>query len=153
MLNTYTRRRWMLIGLVPMQLALAADGPSAPAAPRAGPAMEASAVQSPQSPPPSGRATRSAVEQLERYLAIDAGEIAVVRAEAVVWPDGGLGCPEPGMRYKQMRVEGSFVQLRVDGKLYNFHGAGAAAPRLCQSKDEVLPENLRRDAVGGDPRS
>jgi len=33
-------------------------------------------------------------------------KLAIVRAEAVVWNDGSLGCPEPGMMYTQALVNG-----------------------------------------------
>ena len=39
-------------------------------------------------------------------------EIAVTRAEAVIWPDGSLGCPRPGEMYTQATVEGYWIVLR-----------------------------------------
>jgi len=92
---------------------------------------------------PIRRAARSAIEDLAKRLGIKPEEIAVVRAEEVDWPDGSVGCPQPGMRYKQMLVNGTFVQLKVGDRLYNYHGSGSRAPTLCISKDEVLPEDLK----------
>lgn len=101
---------------------------------------------------PIGRAAQSAVEQLARHLAVDVAAITVLRAEEVDWPDGSLGCPLPGMRYRQALVNGSFVQLRAGDRLYNYHGAGSRPPKLCLSRDEVLPEQLQRKPGGGDLR-
>lgn len=98
---------------------------------------------------PIRRAARSAIEDLAKRLGIKPEEIAVVRAEEVDWPDGSVGCPQPGMRYKQMLVNGTFVQLKVGDRLYNYHGSGSRAPTLCISKDEVLPEDLKGSARRG----
>ena len=33
-------------------------------------------------------------------------QLVIVRAQSVVWNDGSLGCPEPGMMYTQALVNG-----------------------------------------------
>jgi len=101
-------------------------------------------------PPP--RVAQLAIDDLARRLGIKPEEIKVVRVEEVDWPDGSLGCPQPGMRYKQMLVNGTFIQLKVGDNVYNFHGGGGRRPFLCKSKNEVLPENLR-GAPPRDPRT
>src|SRR5690606_24330853 len=35
----------------------------------------------------------------------ETGEIVVIQDQAVVWPDGSLGCPKPGMMYTQALVD------------------------------------------------
>ncbi len=85
-----------------------------------------------------------AIEDLATRLKLDKAEIEVVRMEEVDWPDGSLGCPEPGMRYKQVVVNGTFIQLRAGGQLYNYHSGNTRLPFLCTSKDEVIPEDLGR---------
>ena len=72
-----------------------------------------------------------AVEDLAQRLGVDGNTIAVVRVEEVDWPDGSVGCPQPDMRYKQALVNGVFIQLAVDGQLYNYHGGGGRRPFLC----------------------
>ena len=37
---------------------------------------------------------------------LDREQLVIVRAESVVWNDGSLGCPEPGMMYTQALVNG-----------------------------------------------
>jgi hypothetical protein len=91
---------------------------------------------------------QQAMADLADRLGIDASAITVVRVEEVTWPDGSLGCPQPDMQYMQMLVNGIFIQLQVDDQTYNYHGGGAAAPRLCQSKNEVLPEDLPDNSFG-----
>jgi hypothetical protein len=81
---------------------------------------------------------------LATHLKIDEKAIELVRMEEVDWPDGSLGCPQPGMRYKQVVINGTFIQLRVGDQLYNYHSGASRPPFLCMSKDEVLPEDLLR---------
>ena len=106
-----------------------------------------------QDPKPTiRRAAQAAIDHLAKELSIEVNGIAVVRAEEVDWPDGSVGCPLAGMRYKQVIVNGTFVQLRAGNQLYNYHGAGTRAPTLCRSNAEILPESLPRKPDGGDLR-
>ncbi|PFG40197.1 hypothetical protein ATJ97_2718 [Georgenia soli] len=59
--------------------------------------------------------------------------VTVVRAEAVTWNDGSLGCPEPGMVYTQALVDGYHVVLDVSGEQYDYRVGSGAAVRLCTS--------------------
>jgi len=96
-----------------------------------------------KSEPTDAPAARAAIEDLARRLSIDAADVEFVRQEEVDWPDGSLGCPQPGMSYRQMVTNGIFIQLRVGDRLYNYHGGTNRPASLCTSKDEVLPEDLR----------
>jgi len=93
---------------------------------------------------------QQAMADLSERLGVDPAEITVVRVEEVDWPDGSLGCPQPGMLYTQALVNGSFIQLQVEGRTYNYHSGGARRPFLCTSKNEVLPSDLP-DSLRGDP--
>lgn len=66
-------------------------------------------------------------------LSMPADSITVVAATAVTWPDGALGCPQPGMSYTQVPVDGSMIVLRAGDKDYGYHAGGPKAPFLCQS--------------------
>jgi len=44
---------------------------------------------------------------------LDRSELIIVQDEAVVWPDGSLGCPEPGMMYTMALVHGYHVIVRA----------------------------------------
>jgi hypothetical protein len=65
-------------------------------------------------------------------LRIDPAEVEVVEVEAVVWPDGSLGCPQPDMAYVQVQKEGSLIRLRVGKSLYDYHSGGGRDPFLCE---------------------
>ncbi|MGS0687066.1 hypothetical protein ACVBEQ_18300 [Nakamurella sp. GG22] len=64
-------------------------------------------------------------------LGISPEEITPVSAASVVWPDSALGCRRPNMRYKQVPVDGTLVELQANGKLYRYHSGGPRPPFLC----------------------
>jgi hypothetical protein len=68
----------------------------------------------------------------------DRESIEVVRAEAVVWNDGALGCPEPGMFYTQALVNGYRVVLEAGGQTYDYRATEAGVFRLCEHGDVDL---------------
>lgn len=89
----------------------------------------------PTSSAPAAGPVAQAKADLARRLSINADQIEVLRFEAVTWPDGSLGCPQPGMQYSQVLVEGYLVQLRAAGQDYEYHGAGTQPPILCQGRN------------------
>ena len=58
-------------------------------------------------------------------------KIAVIRAQATVWNDGSLGCPQPGVFYTQAMVNGYWVVLEVDGQKYDYRAADTGYFFLC----------------------
>jgi hypothetical protein len=69
-------------------------------------------------------------ETVAREAGVAAGEMEVVEATAVDWPDAGLGCRQKGMMYAQMITPGHRVRLRAGEKTYDVHvGNGRAV--LC----------------------
>jgi len=49
---------------------------------------------------------------------VDLSDLSVTRAESVVWNDGSLGCPEPGVLYTQAQVDGYHVVIGMpDGEM------------------------------------
>jgi hypothetical protein len=69
---------------------------------------------------------------LEKRLGLNRQAIQVVRAEAVVWNDGSLGCPVPGLFYTQALVNGYWVVLRVDSKDYDYRASQSGFFTLCE---------------------
>jgi hypothetical protein len=62
---------------------------------------------------------------------IDREQLVIVRAEPVVWNDGSLGCPEPGMSYTQALVYGYWVVISGAGHTYDFRVDHGGNFRLC----------------------
>src|SRR3954454_20439771 len=58
-------------------------------------------------------------------------QLVIVHAQAVVWNDGSLGCPEPGMEYAQALVNGYWVVINASGQTYDFRAGRDESSRLC----------------------
>lgn len=93
---------------------------------------------SPRRQPPSSTA---AVPEpyLERVIAdaadrsgVPPDRLEVIRAQAVQWRDGSLGCPEPGMMYTQAIVDGYWIELAAAGQRFDYRLDGRGNFRLCQ---------------------
>ncbi len=69
-------------------------------------------------------------------LKVTPGLITVVKAEAVTWPDGSLGCPEPDTSYTQALVDGTQVVLQYQERKYDYHAGSDGVPFLCPSSEK-----------------
>lgn len=74
----------------------------------------------------------TAKNDLAGRLGLSLDQIEVVEVLAVVWADGSLGCPQPGVAYIQVLTDGMQIVLRAGGALYSYHSAGEGQPRLCE---------------------
>ena len=73
-----------------------------------------------------------AKEDLAGRLGIAISEIELLSFEEVVWPDSSLGCPQPGMRYKQVPYDGALIRLSAGGQIYDYHNGGSRGVFLCE---------------------
>jgi hypothetical protein len=73
-----------------------------------------------------------AMQDLAGRLSIPVEQIELLEAKSVVWPDASLGCPQPGMGYAQVLLEGALIQLRVGPFRYDYHSGGSQSPFLCE---------------------
>ena len=73
---------------------------------------------------------------LAAHLGVEVDSIEVSMVEEVVWRDGSIGCPEPGMVYTQALVEGLRLTLLHDGTTYYYHQGDDKDPFLCEEPDE-----------------
>jgi len=62
---------------------------------------------------------------------LDREQLVIVRAESVVWNDGSLGCPEPGMMYTQALVNCYWVVIDAAAQRYDFRVGSGGSFRLC----------------------
>jgi hypothetical protein len=63
---------------------------------------------------------------------VDADAIEVTTAEQVNWPDGSLGCPDPGQVYTQAIVEGYWVVLRAGDERLDYRVGNGGTFRFCE---------------------
>lgn len=71
-------------------------------------------------------------EDLAGRLNVREPDIKLVKAEAVLWSDTSLGCPEPGKMYAQVITAGYQIILEYAGQTYDYH-AGRGHVILCES--------------------
>lgn len=106
--------------------------------------MDASMTQQPDSLSPTDSGTpvtgeapadliAAILQDLAQRTGADPQRVVVIRAQAVVWNDGSLGCPQPGMFYTQALVRGYWVVLALDGKTYDYHAAESGYFVLCEN--------------------
>ncbi len=57
--------------------------------------------------------------------------LQLVSAQRVTWPDGGLGCPQPGVRYTMALVRGYRIQVGAEGRVFDYHASERGALLLC----------------------
>lgn len=75
-----------------------------------------------------------AAADLAQRLGVERSAITVVSAQEVEWPDGSLGCPQPGMMYTQVMTDGTRIELAVGGTVYRYHSGGRRGPFLCENE-------------------
>lgn len=66
-------------------------------------------------------------------------DVSHLRIRSVEWPDGSLGCPQPGREYTQQVIKGYFVSFSVGGAIKTVHTGGGSAV-VCDRLGEVLAE-------------
>lgn len=80
-----------------------------------------------------------ATTDLAGRLGIAEDQITVHSAVLVVWPNGALGCPEPGMSYTQVLSDGAVIELVANGAVYRYHSGGSRGPFPCDRPLERPP--------------
>ena len=73
----------------------------------------------------------SALQDAARRTQLDVAQLRVTLAEAVTWPDGALGCPEPGRQYSQVLVSGFRIRIEAGAQTLEYHGSLRGQPFLC----------------------
>ena len=82
--------------------------------------------------------TDPVVAEIARDAGVPVDQVAIVSAAAVTFSDGGLGCPEPGMAYTQVLVDGYKIVAEAGGTTYDYRGSGDAF-RRCLSGGRAAP--------------
>ncbi len=86
----------------------------------------------------------AAKDDLAQRLNILVSQINLVEAKAVLWPDASIGCPQPGMLYKQVPYDGALIILQVETVSYEYHNGGNRGLFLCEKnyKDPTPPPQI-----------
>jgi hypothetical protein len=100
------------------------------------------------SPAPAAAPVEIAKADLARRRAVAPDTIQVIEVRNVTWPDRGLGCPQPGMAYNQVQVDGLLIRLESGGQIFEYHSGGSKPPFLCEQPSGNKPT----PASGGESR-
>ena len=142
------KNNWIKFSFL-LVLALGSCGPVIPP-PAAPSTLEGSTpMPRPTSAPLPGPAeladlVQKATEDLSKMLSVPAGQIKLVNASKVVWPDGSLGCPQKDMAYTGVLTPGYLVVLETGGMQYEYHSGRDGSLTYC--KNPAAPAN----GVSGD---
>lgn len=71
------------------------------------------------------------LKDAEELSGVPKSDLEIVRADEVTWPDGSLGCPEPGFSYTQALVEGYDIDVRAGEILLDYRATSGGNFRLC----------------------
>lgn len=83
-----------------------------------------------------------ALQDAARRTQRDAAQLRVTLAEAVTWPDGSLGCPQPGRQYAQVLVEGYRIRIGAGTATLEYHASVRGQPFLCPEGQIEAPSLL-----------
>ena len=85
------------------------------------------------------------LEDVAKLANVPREKLVVVRAEGVVWNDGSLGCPEPGIMYTQALVNGYWVIIDAGGRKYDYRVGSGGSFHLCPEGRGQPPSQSRAD--------
>jgi hypothetical protein len=75
------------------------------------------------------------------HAGVEPDQVVVVSCVEMTWPDGSLGCPQPGMVYPQVLVDGYRVIVRAAGQELDYRVRGPGSFRRCvpRARDVLTP--------------
>jgi hypothetical protein len=85
------------------------------------------------------------INDLIQQTGVERVDIRTIRAEAVVWDDASLGCPDKGEPYLQKSIHGYWVVAQIEGVYYDYRVSNSGHFILCERKD--MPTNPAPEAV------
>jgi hypothetical protein len=85
-----------------------------------------------------------AISDAARRTKRDASTLSVVMAEAVTWPDGSLGCPQPDMMYTQALVPGFRIRIVAGAETLEYHASARGQPFYCPAARITHPASDSR---------
>ena len=69
------------------------------------------------------------VADIAKTAGVPVDQVEVISAQAVTFPDGSLGCPQPGVAYTQHLVDGYHIVAKAGGTVYDYRGTGSTFKR------------------------
>lgn len=82
---------------------------------------------------------RAALADAARHATPGSAESTLLRAERVTWPDGSLGCPQPGRMYTMALVPGYRIRIQAGTEQFDYHASLRGPPALCPAGRATEP--------------
>lgn len=83
--------------------------------------------------------TALVMEDLSLRYEVEINEIEVLSREEVLWPNPGLGCPEPGISYDQVITPGYLLRLGIQDEVFEYHADERGNFVLCVGGQPAVP--------------
>ena len=83
--------------------------------------------------------TKAVLTDAASQTGIESAAVTVESAEAVVWADGSLGCPAPGMSYTMAQVPGYRIRVHAGTRELDYHANRRGYFILCPSERATDP--------------
>jgi hypothetical protein len=82
--------------------------------------------------PAAQPAAEAAASDAAARLGVPRAQVAVVRIESREWPDGSLGCPQPGEMYIQVITPGYLIVVAGAGRQLEYHADTRGRAVFCR---------------------
>ena len=83
--------------------------------------------------------TEAVLADAASQTGIDQSSVTVESAEAVVWADGSLGCPAPGVSYTMAQVPGYRIRVQAGTRQLDYHANRRGYFILCPNERATDP--------------
>lgn len=97
------------------------------------------------------RVRRAVVADAARRFEVAQSEVVVARAERVTWPDGSLGCQQPGRMYTQALVPGYRLVARSARGVFVYHADTRGNLATCADASGLAPREVPRNVAPTEP--
>jgi hypothetical protein len=91
---------------------------------------------------------RAVVTDAARRFQVDENAVVLASAEQVIWPDGALGCPQPGYSYPQALVPGYRVTASTAAGQMRYHTDSGGNVVTCGLPVRPLQKNVAESTRG-----
>ncbi len=109
-----------------------------------------------ETPPMKGQVPQAILDPILKEAAalakVDREQLVIVRTESVIWSDGSLGCPEPGMMDTQALVDGYWVAIGARARR-TISASVVEADSDCARRDKAIRHHSLPQTDSGRGRS
>ncbi len=77
--------------------------------------------------------TTAVLDDVVERTGVEPGSVVVIKAEPTVWPNGALGCPEPGKMYTEALEPGYWLVVEAGGQRMDYRVTRRGTLKLCEN--------------------